>query len=127
VYHSTAPTTETLTTDPATTSPPTDDDDNTARNVGIGVGVGIGVLLLLMIIVLVIAFICYSYKRGKRHSKYVLNYNTVYGKDTSGIGSICYWGDLFSPSPRQRDALAHVGVEPYELSDNKGHIFAMAG
>jgi hypothetical protein len=30
-------------------------------------------------------------------------------------------------SSAHHPALAHVGVEPYELSDNKGYIFAMAG
>ena len=50
------------------------------RNIGIGVGVGVGGLLLILVLVLLIALCCAKYRKGQRHSKYVLNYNTVYGK-----------------------------------------------
>lgn len=81
---------------PTTTATPTpvttddDDDSNTGRNVGIGVGVGVGGALLILLIVLLIVFLCIRYRRGKRHSKYVLNYNTVYGKDTGTQGPNAY-------------------------------------
>jgi len=54
--------------------------DNTNRNIGIGVGVGVGGALLILLAVIVVVALIIHFKKQRRHSKYVLNYNTVYGK-----------------------------------------------
>ena len=72
LFYDTAPT-------PPTSNVPLS-SSNTSRNIRIGVGTVVGGGLLLVLLVLLVVFTVVHVKKGKRRSKRVLNYNTVYGE-----------------------------------------------